>query len=322
MKSSDESAKVIDERQKYEKSLKTKADVLLEATQPKSAKKTKKSTVTKDGLSQSVKKMKIDSSKQTPSTTPSKDSVMEEQQTTDLVEEVDKKANVTPQKVAGEKDSKSKSETATKPVKNNSLLTQFFVKKPQSEVKKGSAETQQEKKKEKDLLRCLGSKKCISVWAPERQEEFLKVLEQQNAPQVSAESLRDIYLARVCKPARRSQLMIEITTKKCRKIFVNIQDSFRKIKGKFDSGSAFVSARNPFTKDPQVDYDMDSEEEYENQFADNLDDEDAEDKEEEDDEDDEGDDFIVPDGYLSSQEMNPSNESRVFACSSCTQCIF
>lgn len=312
MKTADDTNKVIEEKQKYEKFQKAKEDIMNEVNQPKSAKKIKKPSVAKEGLSQSLKKMKIDSNKTTPSTTPIKDPITSSKdQLQQIVESVDDSSDP---KIKSTPDSKSKLDTATKP-KNNTLLTQFFIKKPQDEAKK--TPIQKDQVKEKSMFRCLGSKKASKLLPLEKQHEFLDVLSGQNKAQPSIETLKENLLALAAgipKSKNRDGMEIEqkICTTKFRKVFVNIQDSYRKIKGRFDSKSGFISGRNPFTKDPQVDYEMDSEDEYENQFADNLDGDDADDKDEDDEEEEDKDSFIVSDEHLSNDEIDLFNEGKHF----------
>ena len=80
-----------------------------------------------------------------------------------------------------------------------------------------------------------------------------------------------------------------------------IEDSFKKHVGIFDKRSKVINPRNPFVKDLMIiDYDMDSEEEWNEENGEDLENPNKEEDEEEDD--DEGDvemGFIVPDDYLS-----------------------
>ena len=295
---------MIEEKQKYEKFQKMRTDIINESNQPKSSKKTKKST-NKEGLASSLKKMKIDSTKPTPGTTPFKSNAIEEEVENSSPLDGEKRLTIiSPTKKDPATDSKSKLEQSAK-AKNNKLLTQFFVnvKKPQSEQKKPLSD-QTADSKEKSIFKCLGIKHIRSQWTSDREQQFQLTLSGSNPitqVEMLVAKLRSKYGKE--KPSKTPGLM-EMVTVKSRKIYVNIQDSFRRIKGRFDKDSSLVNGRNPFARDPQVDYDMDSEEEYENQFADNLDDDDAEDKDEDDEEDEDEDNFIVPDGYLSSEELH------------------
>jgi chromatin assembly factor 1 subunit A len=97
-----------------------------------------------------------------------------------------------------------------------------------------------------------------------------------------------------------------------RKRCIIIEDSFIKYFGYFDKTSYLLNPRNPLKKDETViDYDMSSEEEWNEQNG-----EDVDAPKQDDDEDDEvekilkeeGEEegFIVPDDYLSASEMNLS----------------
>lgn len=53
-----------------------------------------------------------------------------------------------------------------------------------------------------------------------------------------------------------------------RKVYINIHDCFTKKKGKWDQKSKIIFGTNPFEKDEtMIDYEIDSEEEYENQVS-------------------------------------------------------
>ena len=317
MKTAEDSQKFIQEKQKYDKVVELKDKIINEANQPKTGKRSKKPTAaaatpskdatggTKEALTQSMKKLKIDSKKSSLGATPIN---LEEKKAelTEAPEEPEKKdKEIVSTKDLPPKESKSKIETPAKP-KNNTLLTQFFSqKKTEQKVKDVEKPTEI---KEKLKFRCIGSKLNKSDWSSERAERFSR--EFQDTTAHSVESLRQQLISRHA-PSRSNLKQMVISTKKTRKIFVSLQDSFRKIKGKFDSSSGYVTARAPLTKDPQIDYDMDSEEEHENQFAENLDE--VEDAEEEDDEefDEEESVFIVSDGHLSSYEAEQVNECNV-----------
>ncbi len=97
-----------------------------------------------------------------------------------------------------------------------------------------------------------------------------------------------------------------------RRKLIIIEDSFMKYAGLFTKQSLRLTGRNPLRKDETViDYEMDSEEEWNEQNGEDLEnrpeDEDAEDEEEKmliesEGEQEEG--FIVPDDYLSVSELN------------------
>lgn len=85
-----------------------------------------------------------------------------------------------------------------------------------------------------------------------------------------------------------------------------IEDSFMKYIGLFDKKSYILNPRNPLKKDETIiDYEMDSEEEWNELNGEDVEAENK--KEEEEDEDEAGEEeesFIVPDSYLSASEMN------------------
>ena len=92
-----------------------------------------------------------------------------------------------------------------------------------------------------------------------------------------------------------------------------IEDSFIKYLGVFEKKSYILNPRNPLKKDETViDYEMDSEEEWNEQNGENVDGNPKQDEEEDDEiekllkEEGEEEGFIVPDDYLSASEMNLS----------------
>jgi hypothetical protein len=104
-----------------------------------------------------------------------------------------------------------------------------------------------------------------------------------------------------------------------RKRCIILDDSVMRYTSFFDKKSHFLNPRNPLIKDETlIDYDMDSEEEWNEQngedvAADNKQDEDEDDEvekmlKEEEDEEEPG--FIVPDDYLSASELNLSQSQR------------
>lgn len=317
MKTADDSQKVIEEKQKYEKALELKDKITNEANQPKTAKKTKKNAAAaatqKNGLTQSIKKMKIDSNKPTPSVTPAKDSVEEKKSNeNEMVDENEKKVKeIASAKESPRKEAKSKPETPVKP-KNNTLLTQFFMQKKPEQKKPETNKSTEISMEKKSKFKCLGSKINKIEWSNERSERFVEDFLRDKTSLPAIEKLREDLISKYVRSHRGSKQTM-ITTKKTRNIFVHLQDSFRKIKGKFESASGYVSGRTPLAKDPQIDYDMDSEEEFEAQHAENLDEiEDAEEEDEDDQIDEEESVFIVSDGHLSSYEQENINERNIF----------
>ena len=110
------------------------------------------------------------------------------------------------------------------------------------------------------------------------------------------------------------------TFAKERKRCIILDDSMMRYTGFFEKKSYFLNPRNPLSKDETIiDYEMDSEEEWNEQngedvAADNKQDEDEDDEVEkqlrEEDQNDEDDKFIVPDDYLSASELNLSQSQR------------
>lgn len=94
-----------------------------------------------------------------------------------------------------------------------------------------------------------------------------------------------------------------------RKRNIIIEDSFIKYLGIFDKKSYILNPRNPLKKDETVlDYEMSSEEEWNEQNGEDVNDKEGEDEDDEIDkilkEEGEEEGFIVPDDYLSVSEMN------------------
>ena len=92
-----------------------------------------------------------------------------------------------------------------------------------------------------------------------------------------------------------------------------IEDSFKKYYGTFDKKSRVITCRNPFKKDESIiDYDMDSEDEWNEENGEDLDKEDENEQNEEEDANSEDQEagFIVSDGHLSVSEYNFSDEGE------------
>ena len=89
---------------------------------------------------------------------------------------------------------------------------------------------------------------------------------------------------------------------------IYIEGSHKKMSCIWTKTSTVIRGRNPFAKDEeQIDYDMDSEEEFEEENGEDIMSErDEDDDEMGEDDDEEG--FIVPDGYLSQSEKNDEDE--------------
>ena len=118
----------------------------------------------------------------------------------------------------------------------------------------------------------------------------------------------------------KATLDSSFTFAKERKRCIILDDSMMRYTGFFEKKSYFLNPRNPLSKDDTIiDYEMDSEEEWNEQngedvAADNKQDEDEDDEVEkqirEEDQDDEDNKFIVPDDYLSASELNLSQSQR------------
>ena len=107
---------------------------------------------------------------------------------------------------------------------------------------------------------------------------------------------------------------------KDRKKCIIIDESIIKYLGVHEKKSMFLTARNPMKKDETViDYDMSSEEEWNEQHGEDVNGENKADEEEDDKlekllieegEDDEEAGFIVPDDYFSASELNLTQSQR------------
>lgn len=111
---------------------------------------------------------------------------------------------------------------------------------------------------------------------------------------------------------QRYKSLDDFQFKKERKKCIIIEDSFIKYLGFFDKKSYILNPKDPLRKDDTIiDYDMSSEEEWNEQNGEDVDGKNQD--EEEDDEienmlkedgDEEEEGFIVPDDYLSASELN------------------
>lgn len=118
----------------------------------------------------------------------------------------------------------------------------------------------------------------------------------------------------------KTTLDSSFTFAKERKRCIILDDSMMRYTGFFEKKSYFLNPRNPLSKDETIiDYEMDSEEEWNEQngedvAADNKQDEDEDDEVDkqirEEEQDDEDNKFIVPDDYLSASELNLSQSQR------------
>ena len=107
-------------------------------------------------------------------------------------------------------------------------------------------------------------------------------------------------------PAKLNNGVKMINRKKC----IIIEDSGKPFIGNLHKKSSILSCRNPFRPDQEnVNYDMDSEDEWAEANGEDLGEDNKSDEEEEDPEENQG--FIVEDDYLSDCELNLSENSDV-----------
>ena len=91
-----------------------------------------------------------------------------------------------------------------------------------------------------------------------------------------------------------------------RKAVVFMGDSVRKSRNQvIDHACKHISARHPFRKEDNIDYDIDTEDQLEEELAEDLNEDDKEEEQEEEEEDNQS--FLVPDGYLSADEQSEKN---------------
>lgn len=176
--------------------------------------------------------------------------------------------------------------------KGMALLTTFFSTKPKEFIESNSLA---DFKAPKGTFRFLGAKVPSSIWNQERKDKFIRTLDSPSFGTSESELFSAIL--QKAHPARK------LSNKGHRQVFIKIHDSFKKISGIFTRKSQVVTGRRPFAKESSLDYEIDSEDEFEDKNAENLDD-DKEDNETTDEgEGDEDDDkFIVPDGYTSNDD--------------------
>ena len=138
---------------------------------------------------------------------------------------------------------------------NQRSLTNFFRKKPAENVE-FKEDIKPEQPTQNSRFKCLGAIENRPVWDDNRLEAFEKVIAKECAkPEVS--DLLEL---------AKNQQQPTRASKSSRKIFINIHDSSKRIKGKFDSYSSKIGGKTPLVKDEtQLDYDIDSEEEIQEQ---------------------------------------------------------
>jgi len=187
---------------------------------------------------------------------------------------------------------------------NQKNLMSFFTKKPvQAEAEKPKVEKKEMIAEQQVVSRfkCLGSLKVRSEWDACRAEAFEKLFGESECEKPSTEEL----LA-----AAKEHHHILNTQKEVRKIFISIHDSFKRIKGRFDGASTKIGGQDPLFRDEAlINYDMDSEDEMQEFNAENIDEDHPSDNESDGDEGDE-EDFIVPDGYVSAEEIANDSDNE------------
>jgi len=213
-----------------------------------------------------LKKLKIDSAKTSAKKSPVKSAEKEKNGMDEELPTIPE--NTIEEEKKGKEDdkkgSKAKEPKSEKKDPNQKSLMSFFKKKevssiPSTQESKATVEAPKEEKK--SIFRCLGSATIRSIWDSERAQAFEAIWGKANS-EFSTEDLLKSAL-NTAKIVRKRK-----PKKTARKIFISIHDSFRRIKGKFDQASIRIIPKNPFSKDEvQIDYDIDSEEEFENQVS-------------------------------------------------------
>jgi len=136
---------------------------------------------------------------------------------------------------------------------NQKNLMSFFTKKPVQ-----AEEPKIEKKKEivveqTSRFKCLGSLGVRSEWDDCRAAEFDKLFGGSDVVSYSTEDLLEA--------AKRHNHHLN-TQKEVRKVFISIHDSYKRIKGRWDTISTKIAGRDPLYKDETlINYEMDSEDE-------------------------------------------------------------
>ena len=151
-----------------------------------------------------------------------------------------------------------------------------------------------------------------SEWDTKRMEDFVNALQQHSYP-VSIDSVKASMIQK--KKLSITEFKYKFKTKP-RKVYISIHDSFKKISGVYPQQSTVVSGRRPWAKEPAINYDVDSEEEYEDRNAENLEEERVE-KSVDDEDTDDGDEngnFIVSDDHLSEDQDSDKNGMGYLYC--------
>jgi len=222
-----------------------------------------------------------------------------------------------------EKLEKEKAEAAAKANNTVRSITQFFsiTEKP----KKEEAEAPSEEHPIWKIV--LGKSSKTSEWSKDRQEafedNFTLLLNSQN-PKLDSSSLSildpfpiDVLKADLAdqinhyKEKRYATVKCELPT--TRKVFIKYEDyifdSFE-YRGAFKRRSTKIGPLTPFAKDEElIDYELSSDEEFQLEEADSINSKMDEEDEEESGEAEE-DNFVVPDGYLSDEEVGSLEEDK------------
>jgi hypothetical protein len=178
---------------------------------------------------------------------------------------------------------------------NSQKKLMAFFKKKNSEVKENKKDDKEKVKTTTNLLSMIERQKQES---PNKVEEIVMDFKDYCLK-------LKVQYQRECIEERMKRLDKQIQ----KEIF--IEGSHKRHNGVWLKASKIISGRNPFLKDETViDYDMDSEEEFEEENGEDISQDSR--KEGSDDDEDMGegedDDFIVPDGYLSQSEKNDDDE--------------
>ncbi|CAI2374825.1 unnamed protein product [Moneuplotes crassus] len=194
--------------------------------------------------------------------------------------------------------------------------------KEEEERKKKEEEIRLQKEKEESAqtkLACFFKKSAPPKPAPKAQSsipppssdtkpsELLSdfILKCQKSPPITPQEIKShlkdtIHTSRTLKNAPKCP----ISTPNSRKKDIFIEGSYKKLSCVWHKKSHIITPRNPFKMDEAlIDYDMDSEDEFEEENGEDIN-SDKEDDDEDMGEDDEEDGWIVPDGYLSRSEKN------------------
>ncbi len=139
---------------------------------------------------------------------------------------------------------------------NQKNLMSFFTKKPEKKTEESKTEKKSEIVVEHtSRFKCLGSLRVRSEWDACREAEFEKLFSGSDAVVVNHST------EELLEAAQRHSHHLD-TQKEVRKVFISIHDSYKRIKGRFDTANTKIGGRDPLYKDEAlINYDMDSEDE-------------------------------------------------------------